>query len=54
MDVSNASTKNTESTLNSFDYETPPFVWCFFILLIKDVIFIIRLIKVDSIQEDSS
>ena len=22
--------KNTESTLNSFDFETPPFVWCFF------------------------
>ncbi len=34
MDVSNASTKNTESTLNSFDFETPPFVWCFFLFIL--------------------
>lgn len=31
-DVSNASTKNTESILNSFDTKTPPFVWCFLYL----------------------
>ena len=43
MDVSNDSTKNTESTLNSFDFETPPFVWCFFVFVAEGifVIFII-------------
>ena len=34
MDVSNASTKNTESTLNSFDFKTPPYVWCFFLFFL--------------------
>ena len=34
MDVSNVSTKNTESMQNSFDFKTPPYVWCFFYLFL--------------------
>lgn len=36
-DVSNVSTKNTESIQNNFDFKMPPYGWCFFYNLFQDI-----------------